>query len=77
MACAFSIWALLWAFTRGKAEYIFRVLFANSMVLLMLRPQQAISYSLAVRHKNPIRGEPLIDRKGWKTPAEATISGRD
>jgi hypothetical protein len=55
MACAFSIWAFLWALTRDEAKYILRVLFPNAMVLL-LRPQQSISYSLAVRHKNPIRG---------------------
>jgi hypothetical protein len=24
MACAFSIWTFLWAFTRGKSKYIFR-----------------------------------------------------
>jgi hypothetical protein len=44
MACAFSIWTFLWAFTRGKSKYILGILFANAVVLLMLRPQQAISH---------------------------------
>jgi hypothetical protein len=39
MACAFSIWAFFWAFTRGKSKYIRQALFQKSMVLLVLRPQ--------------------------------------